>query len=972
MREGLWDMKKYIRGSEWRKWDLHVHTASSYDANYNGADYNDLLVASWKEKNFAAVAVTDHFLIDTDRITDLRSKAPNITIFPGVELRTDKGGCNIHVILVFSEEVDVKTLSDDFNAIMLRQKAKNLGDNSKIYWDYDDIVEFARNQDAIISLHAGSKTSGVDDKITNALQVAQAIKEEYAKTAHIFEMGKVKDISDYKTKVFPDIQDEKPLILCSDNHDPRTYDVKEYLWLKADPTFCGLKQVINHPSERVFVGNIPKKIDQASKNPEKYIDSFSVQRKLTARNSEKWFDFELPLNIGLVSVIGNKGSGKSAFSDIIAHVCCSRNVDKSSFLSDTRFRKKPTKYADDYESEIVWKSGTKTATESLQENKSGVELIKYLPQSYIEKVCNELDDSFQSEIDSVIFSYIDESERGNSTSLEQLIEMRTSAINSEMNQLRSQLNEINKEIIAYEKKSVPAYQQDLTDMLVKLKTDYDILCKNPPAEVVKPIDGLDAEKDTDIQTITEYIINLTSELKKQREKIVIINSELSELDSLIDDIDAINASILDVNNRVDRLSISNEALKKWRAEVSVDRKTLEEFRNIKEKERISLIELTKQYTDEMPELDEKDIKNSYDSLLKAKNSFDWKIKLTEVYKSMLTNETTLAQRQYQKYLDDKKEWELKKASIMGDEQTKDTIKHFEKEIEYVSKELLNILDSKRGDRLNIVGKIFVCYEKKVETYATIYQPIESKLANLLSNIDDEVRFTAGISAKKDLPIEIIKLVNKKIKSQVYGVDGAKKLNDIFESTTFSEKTSVLEFVNQIFDYVTNETDIEKIIIGDRLEFCNYAAGLNYLDVDFNLTMGNLTLEEMSPGQRGTVLLIFYLALDKDDAPLIIDQPEDNLDNQSVFDKLVPCILAAKKSRQIIIVTHNPNIAIACDAEQIISCKIDKHTHEITYMSGSIEEAEIKDSVVKILEGTQPAFDLRNKKYSFYGNKAVTT
>ena len=102
---------------------------------------------------------------------------------------------------------------------------------------------------------------------------------------------------------------EKPLILCSDNHDPRDYKIKEYLWLKANPTFCGLKQVINHPSERVFVGDVPPKVDQAKKNSEKYIDSFAVRKKSTACNKEKWFEFKLPLNTGLVSVIGNKGSG---------------------------------------------------------------------------------------------------------------------------------------------------------------------------------------------------------------------------------------------------------------------------------------------------------------------------------------------------------------------------------------------------------------------------------------------------------------------------------------------------------------------------------------------------------------------------------------------------------------------------------------------------------------------------------------
>lgn len=960
-------MKKYIRGSEWRKWDLHVHTLSSYDANYKGNNYDDLLVSAWKNKGFAAVAITDHFLIDADRIANLRAKAPDITIFPGVELRTDKGGSNIHVILIFSEEANIKNLSDDFDAIMLRQKAKNEDDNEKIYWSYEDIVDFATCHDAIISLHAGSKTSGVDDKITNALQVAQAIKEEYAKTAHIYEVGKVKDVENYKTKVFPNIKTEKPLIICSDNHDPRNYVIKEYLWLKADPTFCGLKQVINHPSERAFVGNVPPKVDQAEKNPEKYINSFSVKRKSSARNSENWFDFELPLNTGLVAVIGNKGSGKSAFSDMIAHVCCSRNVEKSSFLSDTRFRKKPMKYADDYESKITWKNGTETTAQSLQDNISGVELVKYLPQSYIEKVCNELDNSFQTEIDNVIFSYIDEAERGSSSSLEQLIEFRTASINSEMNQLRSQLNELNREIIAYEKKSIPVYKQNLVDMLNKLKTDYEILSSNPPKEIVKPTDELDPEKDADIQAVVDYITKLTKELNEKQNDIVLLNDELLELDSLIGELNSIESTIADVNNRVANLSISNESLKDWRIDVSFDRKTLEEFREGQNKKRKELVEITKQYTGDISEIDENDAKNSYDLLLQSNSSYDWKIKLSEAYKSMLTNETTLAQRQYQKYLDDKKEWETKKAAILGDERTKDTIKYIEKEIMYVSEELSAILEKKRNERLSHIENMYNCFEKKVEVYIEIYQPIEAKLSNLLHNIDDEVCFTAGISAKKDLPTDILKLINKKIKSQLYGADGGRKLNDVFESTTFTEKTSVVSFVNQIFDFATNKTDIEKIVNGDRLEFCNYVAGLSYLDVDFNLTMGNLTLEEMSPGQRGTVLLIFYLALDKGDVPLIIDQPEDNLDNQSVFDKLVPCILAAKKSRQIIIVTHNPNIAIACDAEQIISSKMDKHTHEITYMSGAIEEVEVKDSIVKILEGTQPAFDLRNKKYSYYGS-----
>ena len=127
-------------------------------------------------------------------------------------------------------------------------------------------------------------------------------------------------------------------------------------------------------------------------------------------------------------------------------------------------------------------------------------------------------------------------------------------------------------------------------------------------------------------------------------------------------------------------------------------------------------------------------------------------------------------------------------------------------------------------------------------------------------------------------------------------------------------------------------------------------------------MDGKMLNELSPGQRGNVLLIFYLALSKNCEPLIIDQPEDNLDNQSVFDKLVPCIIEAKKHRQVIIVTHNPNIAIACDAEQIVVSNIDKISNQITYQSGSIENPEIREQVINVLEGTMPAFKLRRKKY----------
>jgi len=110
-------------------------------------------------------------------------------------------------------------------------------------------------------------------------------------------------------------------------------------------------------------------------------------------------------------------------------------------------------------------------------------------------------------------------------------------------------------------------------------------------------------------------------------------------------------------------------------------------------------------------------------------------------------------------------------------------------------------------------------------------------------------------------------------------------------------------------------------------------------------------------------LIFYLLVDKGNTPIILDQPEENLDNETIVSLLVPVLEEAKQNRQILMVTHNPNLAVVCDAEQIIHCKFDrKNGNRIIYTSGAIECRAINKKVVDVLEGTMPAFDNRKIKY----------
>jgi energy-coupling factor transporter ATP-binding protein EcfA2 len=105
--------------------------------------------------------------------------------------------------------------------------------------------------------------------------------------------------------------------------------------------------------------------------------------------------------------------------------------------------------------------------------------------------------------------------------------------------------------------------------------------------------------------------------------------------------------------------------------------------------------------------------------------------------------------------------------------------------------------------------------------------------------------------------------------------------------------------------------------------------------------------------------------DGDDRPLVIDQPEENLDPQSIYAELVPLFQAAKRKRQVIMVTHNANLVINTDADQIVIAEVGAHTGDglppITYRSGGLDEAPIRKLVCDILEGGERAFQDRAKR-----------
>ncbi|WP_298627438.1 hypothetical protein [uncultured Legionella sp.] len=124
-----------------------------------------------------------------------------------------------------------------------------------------------------------------------------------------------------------------------------------------------------------------------------------------------------------------------------------------------------------------------------------------------------------------------------------------------------------------------------------------------------------------------------------------------------------------------------------------------------------------------------------------------------------------------------------------------------------------------------------------------------------------------------------------------------------------------------------------------------------------------SLDRLSTGQQCTAIL--HLLLLKNLDPLLMDQPEDNLDNAFIAERIVSELRLAKVARQFIFTTHNANIPIFGDAEWIgILENEDGQAVMSTECQGAIDSASVKEKAAKILEGGRAAFNQRKLKYGF--------
>lgn len=257
-------------------------------------------------------------------------------------------------------------------------------------------------------------------------------------------------------------------------------------------------------------------------------------------------------------------------------------------------------------------------------------------------------------------------------------------------------------------------------------------------------------------------------------------------------------------------------------------------------------------------------------------------------------------------------------------------------------------------------------ETKRENLLTLLNEKLSELNNLLLEeyriLEEEVHRINN--AENKLEIEVTFKGNRK--------KFLAKLQQIFKGTNV-RAISYDDIVSKYPDFIEIYKDWNKLhnilnenqVADFKRRFAENWSDLLTFQVTNQVTIkyNGKRLQDHSLGQRASALILFLLA-QRDNDVLIIDQPEDDLDNQTIYEEVIKEVKGLKGNMQFIFATHNANIPVLGDSEKVIACKyIDNE--EIELCAGTIDHHEIQQQVVSIMEGGKAAFKQRKDIYSIW-------
>lgn len=261
-------------------------------------------------------------------------------------------------------------------------------------------------------------------------------------------------------------------------------------------------------------------------------------------------------------------------------------------------------------------------------------------------------------------------------------------------------------------------------------------------------------------------------------------------------------------------------------------------------------------------------------------------------------------------------------------------------------------------------------DKSEQQHADLGQALERELASINDLWLEEYRAIEKILSninRTDSPLKIVP------QFKANKADMLKHIQDLFRGSRIRE-TTLQNLVENYSDFGAMWRDKDQLlqqVAGSSEIFLQYFE--DNLDALLTWQVPNIftieyhgkALAHHSLGQRASALMLFVLS-QRDNDVVIIDQPEDDLDNQTIYDDVIKLIRELKPETQFILATHNANIPVLGDAEQVVACEyIDD---QISVVSGSIDCAEVQQRIVGIMEGGAEAFEKRKQVYEAWKPK----
>lgn len=970
-------------GACWLRWEPHVHGPGTVLNNqFKGSNTFERYLTALEDKvpSLSAIGITDYYSTDVYEAVvqakiDGRLSLCDL-IFPNIEMRLDTGtvgGGWVNIHLLVSPE-DPNHL-DELRRFLSRIYFDAFDDS--FHCTKEDIIKLGKKSDPLIiderkALEAGSvqfkvskrqlveefnrsawakaniliAVAGGDDGAGGVRESADTtLRQEIEKLANIifasspaqrdFWLGKKSKTADQIVERYGAL---KPCMHGSDAHTHASVGtpiLNRYTWIKGKSQFDSLRQACIEPEGRAFVGESPP----LGANPSQVIKRVSI-------SGTNWCETpKINLNAGLIAIIGARGSGKTALAEIIAAGCDAipnesfNNVHDKSFLN----RAKPELIGATVSLEWTTSRRIERSLYFQSDASDKYPMARYLSQQFVDDLCSSdgVTDKLLKEVERIIFHAHDVNQREGTIDFASLLEFKSAHPRA---------------IRQAEEVSL----QELCDSI-----------------------GLELEKINLIDETKAQILIKHETIKQHsgdRSKLVVSGSDtrVSRLSELTTAADKVRGNIRHFSQQEQSLLGVQNDVKNFRVN-----KAPEELRGLKQKYTQSGLNENEWKTFVLDFKD--DVDNIIDDhlMITQKSAKYWKGSATPVN---LTNNAHIA--------DDAVLADLPLALLEAEiaritalvSIDKNTVERFTSITTRITQEqtALNILEENLYDYEIAKERLKTLRDERDECYGRVFEAVlleESILMDLYFPIMTKLSNANGTLNKMAFSIK------RTVDLDKWANDG-EQLFDLREKSNFKGKGMLKQEAEDVLLLAWEKGNAHDILLAMKkfqeknanelikmskvprtekanfrtwaMQFAKWLYSSNHIQIVYGIDYDGVDIRKLSPGTRGIVLLLLYLGIDNDDdRPLIIDQPEENLDPKSIYDELVRLFIETKQKRQVIIVTHNANLVVNTDADQIIIARTGERLPSgmpvITYMSGGLEEAHIRKEVCLILEGGEKAF-----------------